>query len=81
VLSEQADETDNTENLTSTDEEAKEQLDEETKVEIKERPKRKGRQSKKRVDKSDSEEEIQNKMTICDEVSDEKGEVKDDSSK
>ncbi|CAK1712959.1 Phosphatase 2C domain protein [Vibrio crassostreae] len=80
VPSKQVDETDNTENLTSTDEE-KEQLDEGTKVEIKERPKRKGRQPKKKVDKSDSEEEIQNKMTICDDVSDKKGEVKDDSSK
>ncbi|WP_394134535.1 PP2C family protein-serine/threonine phosphatase [Aliivibrio fischeri] len=60
----------NTDNLI----EEQEQEQEITKVEIK----KKVRQRKKKIDKSDLKEEIQIKMTICD---DENGEVKDDSSK
>ncbi|NOH19472.1 PP2C family protein-serine/threonine phosphatase [Vibrio cyclitrophicus] len=56
-------------------------LGEENKIETKERPKKKARQQKKKVDKSDLEEEIQIEMTIYDDVGDENGEVKDDSSK
>ena len=57
-----------------------EKLETEPKTENKERPKRKSRASKKKVDKNDSDEEVQIKMTICDDVSDDNGEVNNDSS-
>ncbi|EHS4949167.1 serine/threonine-protein phosphatase [Vibrio cholerae] len=58
----------------------KEHLDDELKAEKKEHPKRKSRTSKKKVDKKISDEEVQIKMTICDGVSDDNGEVNNDSS-
>ncbi|EMK3673498.1 TPA: PP2C family protein-serine/threonine phosphatase [Vibrio parahaemolyticus] len=59
---------------------SQEQLEAEPKTANKERPKRKSRTSKKKVDKKDSDEEVQIKMTICDDVSDDNGEVNNDSS-
>lgn len=59
---------------------SKEQLEADQKTENKERPKRKSRVSKKKVDKKDSDEEVQIKMTICDDDIDDNGEVNDDSS-
>ncbi|WP_417879192.1 PP2C family protein-serine/threonine phosphatase [Vibrio sp.] len=59
---------------------SEEQLETEPKTESKERPKRKSRTSKKKVNKKDSDEEVQIKMTICDDVSDNNGEVNNDSS-
>lgn len=58
----------------------KEQLETEAKTENKEGLKRKSRTSKKKVDKKESDEDIQIKMTICDDVSDDNGEVNNDSS-
>lgn len=56
------------------------QLETKPKTVKKEPPKRKSRTSKKKVDKKDSDEEVQIKMTICDGVSDDNGEVNNDSS-
>lgn len=59
---------------------SKEHIEVESKTENKEHRKRKSSASKKKVDKNDSSEEIQIKMTICDDVSGDNGEVNDDSS-
>ena len=58
----------------------KEQLKAKPKAEDKEPPKRKSRTSKKKVDKNDLDEDVQIKMTICDDINDDSGEVDNDSS-
>ncbi|KIE20144.1 protein phosphatase [Vibrio sinaloensis] len=70
-LSDDEQKTDNKEQL---------EVEAEPKTENKERAKKKSRASKKKVDKKDSDEDIQIKMTICDDVSDDNGEVNNDSS-
>lgn len=57
------------------------QLEAEPEIENKELPKRKSRSSKKKIDKKGSDEEVHIKMTICDDVNTDNGEVNDDSSK
>lgn len=59
---------------------SKEHLEAEPETNNEEYPKRKRGASKKKVDKKDANEEVQIKMTICDDVSGDNGEVNDGSS-
>jgi serine/threonine protein phosphatase PrpC len=73
---------DNDNDLISTVEQKKKFSEkEEKKTETKQYSKRKARQPRKKIDKSSSEKDVQIKIRICDDVSDENSEVKDDSAK